>query len=306
MTILAILADVHGNLPALQAVAEDFKAFQPESILVAGDLTGGPQANECIRLLQGLGGEMILGNSDLNLLRLADGCAPGSWSTSRQFGLLRWALRNIDQHCLKLLRGLPEQRVFRKPGVHPIRVVHGSIRDPYESLYPERETERLDLALAQTSEAVLVCGHTHEPWILRRNGKLALNPGAVAAPLNAEIGAQYALLRWEHGGWQAELRRVDYDLSAIRRAYETSGLLVEGRPLAGCHLLGIESGRDIALQFLTYAHRLAETAGFGRCTVLPDEIWEQAEASFDWENAGTEAMAMDETVLMHNPGRKAR
>jgi putative phosphoesterase len=282
---LAVLSDIHGNLPALEAVLQDLQRWDIRGIIVAGDFTGGPQPNETIRRLRSLDTRMIRGNSDDNLLRYGNGLAPQAWHSSRQFALLRWAHRHVDRDAFEFLQSLPEQRVIHMPGTGAIRVVHGSPRNPSGSIFPDREPTTLDLALAQVDEPVFVCGHTHIPWKVERDGRLALNPGAVCGPLNGEVGAQYALLTWQDNHWQVDLRAVDYDLEQIRVAFLKSGLLDEGGALARSFLLSIETGQNVADWFLAYAYGLAAEAGHKGRSVVPDEIWERAATTFDWEAA---------------------
>jgi putative phosphoesterase len=282
---LAVMSDVHGNLPALQAVLEDLQHHQVDGIVVAGDFTGGPQPVETMRLLRSLGAWMIRGNSDTALLRYDAGDAPKAWRTSRQFALLRWGHRHVDKETLDFLRSLPEQRVVEIAGTAALRVVHGSPRDPTESIFPDRDPAILDLALAQTSEPVLVCGHTHIPWKVERHGRLALNPGAVCGPLNGDVCAQYAVLTWQDDHWQVQHHAVPYDLGKIRAAFQESGLLEEGGALARAFLLSTETGQNVADEFFSYAHGLAAEAGFGDDGVIPDAVWEHAAATFDWEAA---------------------
>jgi putative phosphoesterase len=280
---LAVLSDVHGNLPALEAVLADTVTAGIDGILVAGDYIGGPQPCEVIQRLHDLGAIMISGNSDTNLIRLRTGRAPQAWYQSLQFALLRWGDRHLDQSSFDLLQSLPEQRVVALEGTAPIRMVHGSVRDQYESIFPDRDPEILDIALAQAPEAVLICGHTHIPWIEKTSGRLAINPGAVCGPLNGEIGAQYAILSWEDGGWQAEPRLIEYDLALIRRAFRDSGLLREGGALARAFLRSIETGQNVAEWFLDHAYRLASEISGEDVPFVPDEIWIQAESRFHWD-----------------------
>jgi len=280
---LAILSDVHGNLPALEAVLDDLRQREVNGVLVAGDLTGGPQPVETTRLLRSLGSWLIRGNGDSNLLRYASGDAPSGWYTSRQYAMLRWDYRHTDEETLAFIASLPEQRVVEIEGAAPIRVVHGSPRNPSQSIFPNRDPATLNLALAQTNEPVLVCGHTHRPWQAERDGRLALNPGAVCGPLNGDVGAQYAILNWRDGHWRAEHHLVSYNLERIRAVFQKSGLLAEGGVLARMVLLCLETGRDVFEDFLLYAYRLAAEAGFEDCQVVPDEIWEQATATFNWQ-----------------------
>jgi putative phosphoesterase len=281
---LAVMADIHGNLPALEAVLNDLKQYEPDSIIVAGDLVGGLHTVETIRLLRSLGSSMIRGNSDSGLLRYDAGEMPAYRYTYRQFALPRWRHRHIDRETLGFIKSLPEQRVVEMTGTTAVRVVHGSPRNPSEAILPDHDPSTLDLALAQTNEPTLVCGHTHIPWKVERDGRLALNPGAVSGPRNGEVGAQYALLTWGKRHWQVRHLTVPYDLERIRAAYRERGLLEEGGAWAQAEVLSVETGQDVFEDFVSYAFRLAAEAGFQNCDVVPDDIWEHATASFSWDS----------------------
>jgi len=279
---LAILADVHGNLPALEQVLNDAQRQGVESVIVAGDLTGGPHPVETIGLLMSMGATMIRGNSDEDLLRFRHGHAPAAWYSSLQFALLRWTHNHLDRHTYEFLESLPLERSVSFTGAPSLRVVHGSPGDPYEGLSPDEDLAVLDSALASIAENVLICGHSHRPWMAKRAGRLVVNPGAVCGPLNGDIAAQYALLDWEGGTWHVEHRSVPYDLELIREAFRDTGLLLEGGPLAMCFLASIESGRDIAWDFLNNARDLATAAGASPQDAIPDEVWKRASDTFRW------------------------
>ena len=207
MTRLAVLSDIHGNLPALQAVLEDASRQAVDGFIQAGDYTGGPQAPECLLLQRSLPGWMIRGNGEVNLRRYEQGDCPPAWKTNHQFSLLRWDHARLSRSELDFLYALPEQEVVQIEGTASIRVVHGSPRSPYEQIFIE-DAPVLQRALADTREAVLVCGHTHCPWSIRQDRQLALNPGAVCGPLNGFTGAQYAILSWQVDSWQVEQRAL--------------------------------------------------------------------------------------------------
>jgi predicted phosphodiesterase len=273
-------------LPALQAVLDDMVPYSIDHLVVAGDLVGGPQPNEAVRLLQSRRAWMILGNTDRTLLNYRAGRVPAAWRTCKQFALLRWSVAHVNAEALKVLQALPEQWVVAIPGTAPIRVVHGSPRDIAEHIYPQREPEVLEQALAQIDEPVLVCGHTHEPWIVSRGGRLALNPGAVCGPLDGFVGAQWALLIWHGERWQAELHGVRYDLEQVRAAFRDSGLLAGGEVLARAYFLCLETGHNVWGDFLAFARGLALAAGLSVSDAIPDQAWDEAVAQFDWEGAG--------------------
>jgi hypothetical protein len=73
----------------------------------------------------------------------------------------------------------------------------------------------------------------------------------------------------------------------VRTAFRESGLLEEGGPLARAVLRTVETGRDYGLDFLRYAYGLAKEMGFGDCPHVPDDAWERAAATFDWDAAGS-------------------
>jgi len=107
--------------------------------------------------------------------------------------------------------------------------------------------------------------------------------GAVCGPLNGEVGAQYAKLTWKSDRWQPELHTVAYDTTAVRTAFRESGLLEQGGAMARAFLLSIESGWDVALDLLDHASHTAAGAEFKQFDIVPDDVWDAAVASFDWD-----------------------
>ena len=299
---LAVLADIHGNLPALEAVLADVQQHEVDGIIVAGDIIGGgPQSVEAIRLLRLLDCWMIRGNNEGYFLAYDAGTAPNGWRVGDQWAAMRWSYLRLGREMLDFIASLPEQRVIALDGAVPIRVVHGSPRDLSEGLFPDRDPAALGLferagffssgkgpvklawILAQIDEPVLVCGHTHIPWTQEQDGRLVLNPGSVGAPLNGDVRTQYALLTWQDGRWQAEQRAIPYDLDRVRTAFSESGLLSAGGAFARACLLTIETGQNVVGRFVSYTFELAAEAGYEDCDVVPDDVWERAVDTFDWD-----------------------
>ena len=297
---LAVLADIHGNLPALEAVLADLAQFEIDRIIVAGDhLAHGPNPAETIRLLRSLDAWMIRGNTDNRLLSYDAGDVPDEWYVSHQWAALRWVHQRLDRESLELVAAMPERCVVPIDGTAPICVVHGSLQSPSEHTYPDRDPAALQLfaqagllsqdgdppslaqILDQIDEPVLICGHSHIPWQQEENGRLALNPGAVGAPLG-DVCAQYALLIWQGNRWRVEHRAVPYDIGRVRMAYRKSGLLDVGGAPTRAFLLGIETGQAVLGHFASHVQRLATEAGCEERAVVPADVWERAVATFDW------------------------
>jgi hypothetical protein len=211
--------------------------------------------------------------------------------------------RRLDRETLDFIASLPGQHVVALDVTASIRVLHGSLGSVSALLFPDGDSIIWELfakaglldvgyarvgvgtVLAQIDEEVLICGHSHIPWQYERYGRLALNPGSVGAPINGDARAQYALLTWRDGRWEAEHRAIPYDLDLVRAAYRESGLLAEGGVFMRALLMCIETGQNVPGKYVAHVRKLATDAGFGDWNAVPDAIWEQAAVTFDWETA---------------------
>jgi len=298
----AILADLHGNLPALEAVLDDIQACHVDGLLVVGDMvTGGPFPVETLRLLRSLGVVMIRGNTDTYLVDYRSGIAPDVWHTAAQWAPLRWTYAQLDLEALAFLSALPEQQVIALPGAAPVRMVHGSLDKSNGVLVPDQaavvrkfrdarffsEDEALPSLtedLNSLAEAVLICGHTHIAWQASHNGWLALNPGSTGNAIDGNVGAEYAWLTWDGARWQAELRCIPYDLDRLRAAFHERGVLDAGGPMARAFLRNAETGQNTAWFLIQHAAALAKEAGLTEFAAFPDDLWARAAETFDWES----------------------
>lgn len=277
---LAILSDIHGNLPALEAALDQIDRAGVDEIISAGDMVGGPEPGQVIEILRERNCRMIRGNNEEYILQLASESSPEWWRTSKQFGFIRWNFEQLNDESIAFLNSLPEQMVISLPGTEAIRVVHGSPQSSSELVYPDRDIAQLDLALEMVPERILVFGHTHIPWTMKRNGKLALNPGSVSATLNGKVGGSYAILDSAGGDWSVEQYDLHYDISLTRKAFIETGLLAAGGKISECWLHDLESGVNTLPRFVEYAYKLSAEEGNGDLPYVPDETWERASQTF--------------------------
>ncbi len=282
---LAILADIHGNIPALEAALKEIEKDAVDGIVVAGDMIAGPNSVEVINRLRELNACMIRGNQEGYILHFASGEAPDWWYTARQWSFTHWNYRRMDNDTLDFIKKLPEQCAFNFDGTAPIRVVHGSPRNNSELIFPEKDMTPLETAFEMVSEPVLIFGHTHVPWQVRQDGRLALNPGSVSGTFMGRTGGSYAILSWEHNRWEAELRELHYDISLARKAFEDTGLLKEGGAVAERWLHDLEAGINTLPRFIEFAYKQAAEAGFSDLPFVPDDIWDKAHELFKIELA---------------------
>jgi predicted phosphodiesterase len=226
----AVLADIHANLHALDAVLAAVQAEGVDGYLVAGDLVGyGAFPNECVERIAGLDAACVAGNHDLIVLsELSDErCIPLAKTS------LAWTRDILSSDARAYLATLP-----RSLEAGPVVIAHGSLDDPqeYTRTPPQAAAQLAKLEREHPDARILVVGHTHRPWACDAGGRepdrrralalpeecLLLNPGAVGQSREFRVRAYYLLLDLDER--TAEFRAVRYDTKASRDALRARGL----------------------------------------------------------------------------------
>lgn len=230
MTKLAVLSDIHGNSIALKAVLADVaKQGGVDYVIVLGDLAVfGPDPLGVLMLLQEYGFIYHLcGNTDRYLV---EGKYPGhpngqDWQ-SQVLSSFPWTAEVLGQTGLQFLAQLPSQQLLRFSPNHAILAVHGSPRSDEENIRPGTPdfelAAMLDIPLTPSGQEaegqynLLLCAHTHVPVDRKLGGRRIMNTGSVGLPFDGDPRACYVLLHLQpQGGYQAEFRRVSYDLERV-------------------------------------------------------------------------------------------
>lgn len=285
MRRVAVLADIHGNLPALEAVLADAVEQGAEQFVVLGDLADrGPFPAEVLALVQEQAGAVIRGNTDEQLVAYRRGDAPAAWYEAAQFAPVRWTCAWLSPADVGFLAGLPFDYVLEMDGLPLVRFVHGSPRSVSEPTYPDRNL-RAEEALGLVPETVLGTGHIHVPWVARSGTGLAFNPGAVGQPFNGDPRAQYAMLTAQSGAWHVEHRALDYDRAPLCEAFRERGLLEQDKAFVRAAMASMMTGRDEIRPFLKHAAGLAGDESEWHDGLLPDAVWQCAAETYDWESA---------------------
>jgi putative phosphoesterase len=225
---IAALYDIHGNLPALEAVLREVDEARPDVIVVGGDVVSGPFPRETLDLLLGLGASVrfIRGNADREVVAAFDGVAFGARLPEEVREITAWVARQLDRDQRDILAGWPETLVLPVDGLGDMLFCHGSPRSDEEILTAATPEPRLRAALVGVAERVVVCGHTHMQFDRRLDGVRVLNAGSVGMPYGAP-GA-YWLLRGQGaegdlGDEAVALRHTPYDLERAAQVIRASG-----------------------------------------------------------------------------------
>jgi putative phosphoesterase len=227
MDRVAVITDVHANLPALEAVLEAIEPTDVAAVYCGGDLVGyGPHPNAVCRLIEARGIPTIYGNYDYAIGRdLEDcGCAYRDHH-DRELGRqsIAWTLEHTDQRSKEFMRGLPFDLRFDL-GERRVRLVHGSPRKVNEYLFEDKPARTFERIAAGADCDVLVFGHTHQPWIREYGDVLFVNCGSVGKPKDGDPRPSFALLRLDDGEVSASIDRVEYDAQAVAREVAAAGL----------------------------------------------------------------------------------
>ena len=231
---IALLSDVHGNLPAFEAVLADADSAEVEEIWCLGDLVGyGADPNGCVELARSRCDLCLAGNHDLVVtgeIDIAD-------FSSSAAAAAQWTREQINPDALEFLSSLRPEQDGRAIGLY-----HASPRDPvWEYVL---STWQADQCMDVMEARVGAIGHSHVALWFRRagdgegevegapaegglehdlsEGDWLLNPGAVGQPRDGDPRAAWLLLDTE--GWSAEWRRVEYPIEQAASAIEDAGL----------------------------------------------------------------------------------
>lgn len=227
---VAVITDIHGNLPALAAVLARIEAMGVEQVYCGGDLVGyGPHPNEVCRLIERRAIPTIHGNYDYAIGRDLDDCGCAYITPhDRELGQrsVEWTLAHTDDDSKAFMRGLPFDLRFAM-GPTRVRLVHGSPRKVNEYLFEDKPASLYERLAGQADADVLVFGHTHKPWVREYGGVLFVNCGSVGKPKDGDPRAAFAVLETTDEGLAVTIERVDYDARAVAREVEASGLPAE-------------------------------------------------------------------------------
>lgn len=228
---IAVIADIHGNLPALRAVLADIKQRGVDRLIINGDLVNrGPDSVAVMQeLLARENTTFLLGNHE-DLLRLWQERSPNlppEWFTDPFWASTAWNAEAVSQAgLLDVPQAWPLSEVLRVGDLPPILLAHGTPDNYREGLSDRMTEERLREVAG--GHAVVVGSHIHRPVIQRSSETLLLNTGAVGVSADGDPRAAYLLLTEQGGEWQPEIVRLDYDRERSLRRFAESGYLATG------------------------------------------------------------------------------
>jgi len=229
---VAALFDVHGNLPALEAVLAERDVAGADLVLCGGDTVPGPFPRECAEALFALGGRLVMvhGNGEREVVARGGDAA-------------RWCAEQLSGESLARLAALPSTATVAVDGLGRILLCHGTPRSDEEIVTLVTPDERLAGILEGVEADLVLAGHTHSQIDRRVSAIRFVNGGSVGMPYEDEPGARWALL----GPDGIELRRTEYDRDAAA---------------ARIRATGYPGADDFAAEYVLAQHPPGETAPY--------------------------------------------
>lgn len=222
---VAVLADIHGNFFALEAVLEDLKQHKVDEIVFAGDLVmNGPRPKESITTIRSVQARSVIGNTDLEVVTNND--IVGQWTRGQ-----------LDNDDIAYLENLPViEHICPPNGVSPqdnLLIVHSTPRDPFDLLILEPHPLGTTFTnITPIQEAIqmiqnhkanlMVYGHIHYYSCKTIRGQRIASLGSVGFPFDGDHRAAYTIVTWNVNQWECIEYRVCYDHEHVARELETS------------------------------------------------------------------------------------
>lgn len=243
MTV-ALISDIHANLPALESVLEDIDRRRPDMVFCLGDLVGyAPWPNEVVAMIRARGIPTIAGNYDEGVGWNSDDCGCAySTEEDRARGVesITYTNQQVTEETRAYLRSLPRHLRIERGNderKQSILLAHGSPRRINEYLFADRPEASIHRMMSEARTNVLAVGHTHKPYhralsytdAEQQGVRHLINTGSVGKPKDGDSRACYAVLQWQDGmeGPEAisiEFVRVAYDVERAAKAIERSVL----------------------------------------------------------------------------------
>ena len=218
---VAILSDIHGNQIALNSVLQDLSEQAPvDSIVIAGDLClNGPCPRQVLDTIQGLQCPVIQGNVDVDVVTIAP-------KSTKKRNIIEWTRQQIGQAGIDYLASLPKEHLVANPAGSDLLVVHANPLDQQQAIFPEAPESMLEHLLGQLPPTIgaIAFGHLHITYTRRWRHLFMVDVGSCGLPRDQNQHAAYAILSWQDNTWQAEHRRVAYDLESVVQQLRTCGM----------------------------------------------------------------------------------
>lgn len=254
---IAVLSDVHGNLPALEAVLEDIDQWGAERVVANGDLVNrGPDSPGVLNRLRERqpAAVTLRGNHETFVLACLRDDFPTAGIRGRVKRFARWTFEQLGPSTIEAIQGWADHLDLDHLEGGAVHFTHGSRLGNRDGVHPRTPETDLGPKLGDPRD-LFVASHTHWPMVREYQGNLVVNTGSVGSPFDRDPRACYARLSFSGGRWRAAIRRIAYDRDAAERSFEDSGFLPGAGPLGRLMLYEFRLSRGLMGPWMRAYHQ---------------------------------------------------
>ena len=255
---LALVADIHANLPALQAVLADVDGWRPDLVVVLGDIVNrGPHPRRCLDLIRDRGSSpawhLLAGNHEDYVLQVhRHPPSPGPERVVHQH--TSWTVAQLCGGVDDLAALPPRIRLDLPAPAGRASFTHASLLGNRNGIFAATGVSDL-AAKVDASAALFGVGHTHRPLVRNHGATVVVNAGSVGLPFDGDRRAGYARATARRAGWEVEIKRLTYDWRAVWRDCVTDEFVVGSGPVARMISRELEVARPLLTEWTNrYQH----------------------------------------------------
>lgn len=271
---IAAFGDIHSNHIALRACLDAVEKTGVDGVALLGDFVSDCACPQKTLALMKEIAEChpcwtIRGNREEYMIDHADG--RNHWRDSSQSGSLLYTYENLTDEDIAYFRSLPIFMKVEIDGCPPFEICHGAQWQTRVMMLPG--TEAMNEAFSRMETELMLCAHTHEAFIVEKDGKTIVNGGALGLPTQECADAAYAVIECEGGRWIPKLMREKYDAEAVVREFRESGFMEKGHVWARCMAKSILTGHEYSVDCLAKVGKYSKECG------LPfdcEALWQRA------------------------------
>jgi predicted phosphodiesterase len=245
---IAVLADIHGNLPAFEAVLAHAASQKVDLLILAGDIiNGAPDSAACWQLARSLNCPMLRGNHERYASDFGTPAADPAWDTEL-FAPLHWTLSQLSEQDRQEMSRLP--LLLRIPEAPDLLIVHASERTDNDSIFAYTPEERFVDMFPCSEGRYIIRGHNHVGLVRLWDERYIITNGSVGLPLDGCPTAQYLLLEQKKGGWRIQHQSVAYDQEQIIRRFRDTDYLSQTGPMGRLFFREVVTASEHLVPFL--------------------------------------------------------
>lgn len=280
---IAVIGDIHSNHIALEKCINHALQNKVDEFLFLGDyISDCPYPQKTMHIIYEMDRDyncrFIRGNREEYMLNHRKN-PQERWTYSSASGNLLYTYENLTDKDLDFYETLEIQGIFRQEGYPAFRYCHGSLTRSNELLISENEN--LSKIMADLDVDLLISSHTHTQETLEVGGKRLIHPGSVGIPWYYEGKTQYMILHGTSQGWEEEFFQLKYDVKALEKEFQTSGIMEKAFCWSKLNLHALATGDDYTTPCLKLAMELCrESEGSVTWPDIPEKYWQQAMERF--------------------------